>query len=92
MHETLIKRETGLHPFPEDMVIKSCIMHAHHNDIHNEHRGTVLCGGRIMMEMRLEFNRRGRHGNKGVAGAAQTVDQFRLAGLNCGLTNLYPTN
>ncbi len=42
--------------FSEDMVIKSCIMHAHHNDIHNEHRGIVLCGGRIMMEMRLEFN------------------------------------
>ena len=50
MHETLIKREMGLHPFPEDMVIKSCIMHAHYNDIHNEHRGIVLYGGRIMME------------------------------------------
>lgn len=50
MHETLIKCERALHHFPEDMVIKSCIMHVHHNDIHNEHRGLVLYGGWIMME------------------------------------------
>lgn len=56
MHKMLIKRKMGLHSFPEDMVIKSCIMHAHHNDTHNEYRGIVLYGGRIMMEMRLEFN------------------------------------
>lgn len=79
MHETLIKRKMGLHPFPEDMVIKSCIMHVHYNDIHNEYRGIVLCGGQIMMEMRLEFSQWGHHGNNNVAGTARTVDQFRLA-------------
>lgn len=56
MRTTLIKRKMGLHPFPEDMVIKACIMHVHHNDIHNEYSAIVLCGGEIMMEMRLEFS------------------------------------
>jgi len=73
MHETLIKCEMGLHPFPEDMVIKSCIMHVHHNDIHNEHRGIVLHGGRIMMESSTSEV---TMVIKGVADAAQTADQF----------------
>ena len=46
----LIKQKIGWHPFPEDMVITSCIIHALHNDIHNEHRAIVLYGGWIMME------------------------------------------
>lgn len=79
--------------FPKIWWLKSCIMHVQHNDIHNEHRAIVLRGGRIMMETRLEFNQWGRHGNGGEAGVAdQTVDQFGLAGLNCGLSNLYLTN
>lgn len=45
MHKTLIRCEMGMHPFPEDMVIKSCIMHVQHNDIHNEPRDLVLHGG-----------------------------------------------
>lgn len=86
-HQALSKM--GLHPFPEDTVIKSCIMHAHYNDIHNEYRDMVLCGGQSVIEMGLELSQWGHHGNNNVAG---TADQFRLARLNSGLTNLYPTN
>lgn len=84
MHEMLIKCEMGLHPFPEDMVIKSCIMHVHHKNIHNENRSIVLYGRGIIMQTRRQFNQRGGNGNKEVAGAAEAVHQFRLAGMNCG--------
>lgn len=69
----------ALHPFPEEMVIKSCIMHVHYNDTHNEYRGMALCGGQIMAEMRLEFSQWGHHGDNNVAGTARIVDQFKLA-------------
>lgn len=82
----------GRHPFPADMLIKSCIMHGHHNDIQSEHKGNVLCGGRTMMEARPGYNRRGRHGDTREAGAAPTVDRFTPAGLNCGPTNLYSSD
>lgn len=64
MCEKLIKHKCKMdvYPFPQDMVIKSCIMDAPHNDIHNEDRVRVLCEGQIMMETTLEFQS-GHHGN-----------------------------
>lgn len=64
-------------------MIKSCIMHVSHNEIHNEERrGSGLrtdnggdeagVRGEVALVIRLLM--------------VQTVDQFELAGLNCGLT------
>lgn len=77
MCEKLIKHKCKMdfHPFPEDMVIKSCIMDAPHNDIHNEDRVRVLCEGQIMMETVLEFQS-GHHGNSYEPAAVWTVDGF----------------
>lgn len=77
MCEKLIKHKCKMdfYPFPEDMVIKSCIMDAPHNDIHNEDRVRVLCEGQIMMETMLEFQS-GHHGNSYEPAAVWAVDGF----------------
>lgn len=79
MHQTLIKRRMDSRPSPEDMVIKSCIMHVRHNDARNERRAMLLCRGQIMMGMRAEFSRWGHHGDNNVAAAARTAERLRLA-------------